>query len=92
MRKNGSINVISMSYRYVVSLIPILCVVIKVSEERISNIRTVRAFGRESYEINRYNDRIEQVLQVSYSESFARACFYGLTGKLLPCILLFILF
>ncbi|XP_067941560.1 ATP-binding cassette sub-family B member 10, mitochondrial-like [Watersipora subatra] len=52
----------------------------QVSEERISNIRTVRAFGRERYETIRYDDRVEDVLRLSYSESLARACFFCLTG------------
>ena len=52
------------------------------AEERISNIRTVRSFGREGYEIQNYNSRIDEVLKTSQSESLARACFFGLTGEL----------
>lgn len=57
-----------------------LFITLQVAEERLSNVRTVRAFGRERYEIEKYNDKIDKVLQVSYAESLANAAFFGLTG------------
>jgi ATP-binding cassette subfamily B (MDR/TAP) protein 10 len=48
-----------------------------VAEERISNIRTVRAFGQEKTEIDRYNSGITHVLKLSYKEALARGIFWG---------------
>lgn len=52
----------------------------QVAEERISNIRTVRAFGQEKTEIDRYNSGITHVLKLSYKEALARGIFWGSTG------------
>lgn len=50
----------------------------KVAEERISNIRTVKAFAQEPREMERYKDTIANILQLGYQESKARAIFYGM--------------
>lgn len=52
----------------------------QVAEERISNIRTVRAFAHEQTEIDRYNTGITNVLKLSYKEALARGVFWGSTG------------
>ncbi|KAK0043502.1 ATP-binding cassette sub-family B member 10 mitochondrial [Biomphalaria pfeifferi] len=52
----------------------------QVAEERIATIRTVRAFAHEDKECKMYNDSIDQVLQLSYKESLARAIFWGFAG------------
>ncbi|XP_055878829.1 ATP-binding cassette sub-family B member 10, mitochondrial-like [Biomphalaria glabrata] len=52
----------------------------QVAEERIATIRTVRAFAHEDKECTMYNDSIDQVLQLSYKESLARAIFWGFAG------------
>ncbi|XP_031341751.1 ATP-binding cassette sub-family B member 10, mitochondrial isoform X2 [Photinus pyralis] len=52
----------------------------QVSEERISNIRTVKTFSRESREIETYTKAIQEVLKLGYKESKARAFFFGMTG------------
>lgn len=49
----------------------------QVAEERISNIRTVRAFGQEEKEFLRYNDRIDHAMMLGYKESMARGIFMG---------------
>ncbi|GLV37360.1 uncharacterized protein CBL_10673 [Carabus blaptoides fortunei] len=51
-----------------------------VAEERISNIRTVKMFGRETNEVKNYGNRMEHVLRLGYKESLARAGFYGAAG------------
>ncbi|XP_046632752.1 ATP-binding cassette sub-family B member 10, mitochondrial-like [Daphnia pulicaria] len=52
----------------------------QVTEERISNIRTVRAFGQEKREFERYNEQIDHVLTLGYKEAKARGTFFALTG------------
>lgn len=50
----------------------------QVAEERIANIRTVRAFGQENREFGRYEERIENVLQLGYKEAKAKGIFFAL--------------
>ncbi|KAK3596017.1 hypothetical protein CHS0354_032540 [Potamilus streckersoni] len=52
----------------------------QVAEERISNIRTVRAFAQEDMEMERYRYRILHVLKLSYKEALARGIFWASTG------------
>ncbi|XP_069840804.1 ATP-binding cassette sub-family B member 10, mitochondrial [Dendropsophus ebraccatus] len=52
----------------------------QLSEERIGNIRTVRAFGKEMLEMKKYDSKVDYVLELAYKEAFARAGFFGLTG------------
>ncbi|XP_075687086.1 ATP-binding cassette sub-family B member 10, mitochondrial [Rhinoderma darwinii] len=52
----------------------------QLSEERIGNIRTVRAFGKEILEMKKYDGKVGYVLDLAYKEAFARAGFFGLTG------------
>eukprot|EP00795_Rhopilema_esculentum_P003009 gene3009-1270_t len=52
----------------------------QVAEERISNIRTVRAFAQEIKETQRYDGRVDSVLHLAYKEALARAAFFGFTG------------
>ncbi|CAJ0945515.1 unnamed protein product [Ranitomeya imitator] len=52
----------------------------QLSEERIGNIRTVRAFGKEMLEMEKYDGKVDYVLDLAYKEAFARAGFFGLTG------------
>ncbi|XP_011698443.1 PREDICTED: ATP-binding cassette sub-family B member 10, mitochondrial-like [Wasmannia auropunctata] len=50
------------------------------AEERISNIRTVKAFAQERREIDRYSAKLQDVLKLCYKESLYRGMFFGLTG------------
>lgn len=50
----------------------------QVAEERIGNIRTVKAFSQEQREIQTYADRMENVLDLAIKESLARGIFYGM--------------
>ncbi|NXE90381.1 ABCBA protein, partial [Menura novaehollandiae] len=52
----------------------------QVAEERIGNIRTVRAFGQEVAEMEKYTDKVDYVLQLAKKEALARAGFFGATG------------
>ncbi|CAH1792181.1 unnamed protein product [Owenia fusiformis] len=52
----------------------------EIAEERISNVRTVRAFAKEDREIATYTGKIEDVLQLSYKDALARGVFFGFTG------------
>uniref|UniRef100_A0A8C0Y2L9 ATP-binding cassette sub-family B member 10, mitochondrial n=1 Tax=Castor canadensis TaxID=51338 RepID=A0A8C0Y2L9_CASCN len=52
----------------------------QLAEERIGNIRTVRAFGKEMAEAEKYASSVDHVLQLARKEALARAGFFGTTG------------
>ncbi|NWW82986.1 ABCBA protein, partial [Climacteris rufus] len=52
----------------------------QLAEERIGNIRTVRAFGQEVAEMGKYTNKVDYVLQLAKKEALARAGFFGATG------------
>ncbi|XP_074079132.1 ATP-binding cassette sub-family B member 10, mitochondrial isoform X2 [Macrotis lagotis] len=52
----------------------------QLAEERIGNIRTIRAFGKELNEIEKYTSKVDHVMQLAKKEAFARAGFFGATG------------
>ncbi|KAG7483027.1 ATP-binding cassette sub-family B member 10, mitochondrial [Solea senegalensis] len=52
----------------------------QLAEERISNMRTVRAFGKELSEVNTYTQKTDHVLSLARKEAFLRAGFFGVTG------------
>ncbi|KAM4602918.1 ATP-binding cassette sub-family B member 10, mitochondrial [Polymixia lowei] len=52
----------------------------QLAEERISNMRTVRAFGKEQSEVNTYTEKIDHVLSLARKEASLSAGFYGVTG------------
>ncbi|XP_048736201.2 ATP-binding cassette sub-family B member 10, mitochondrial-like [Ostrea edulis] len=64
----------------------------QVAEERISSIRTVRAFAQENKEIAAYNTKIEHVLQLMQKEAKALGLFWGLTGFTGNLIILSVLY
>ncbi|KAF3832488.1 hypothetical protein F7725_026153 [Dissostichus mawsoni] len=47
----------------------------QLAEERISNMRTVRAFGKELSEVNTYTEKTDQVLKLARKEAVLRAGF-----------------
>lgn len=49
----------------------------QLAEERIGNIRTVRAFGKENTEIEKYSSKVDYVMQLARKEALARAGFFG---------------
>lgn len=50
------------------------------AEEKISNIRTVKCFGQEGNEINKYDSKLRDLLQVCYKDSLYRGLFFGASG------------
>eukprot|EP00090_Calanus_glacialis_P009658 TRINITY_DN18055_c0_g1_i1.p1 TRINITY_DN18055_c0_g1~~TRINITY_DN18055_c0_g1_i1.p1 ORF type:complete len:674 (-),score=163.89 TRINITY_DN18055_c0_g1_i1:131-2065(-) len=52
----------------------------ELAEEKLSNIRTVRAFAMENREIEAYGAKINNVRNISYKEALINAKFYGMTG------------
>ncbi|XP_074097686.1 ATP-binding cassette sub-family B member 10, mitochondrial [Cotesia typhae] len=57
-----------------------LAILATTAEEKISNIRTVKAFAQENNEIKRYSSKLDDLLNLCYKESFYRGIFFGLTG------------
>lgn len=47
------------------------------AEERISNLRTVRAFGKELSEVEKYVEKVNHVLMLAKKEAVLRAGFFG---------------
>ncbi|XP_029156705.1 ATP-binding cassette sub-family B member 10, mitochondrial-like [Nylanderia fulva] len=62
------------------------------AEERISNIRTVKAFAQENREIDRYGTKLQEVLKMCYKESLYRGMFFGMTGLSGNAIVLSVLY
>ncbi|XP_069549822.1 ATP-binding cassette sub-family B member 10, mitochondrial [Brachyistius frenatus] len=52
----------------------------QLAEERISNMRTVRAFGKELSEVDMYTEKTDLVLNLARKEAVIRAGFFGVTG------------
>lgn len=52
----------------------------QVAEERIANIRTVKAFSKEEREMGVYSEKMEKVLSLAMTESLARGVFFGMAG------------
>lgn len=52
----------------------------QLAEERISNIRTVRAFGKDLSEIHTYSQKTDHVLTLAKKEAVLSAGFFGATG------------
>lgn len=51
-----------------------------VAQEKISNIRTVKTFGKELVEMEKYKERLQNVLNLGYKESLARGMFFAFNG------------
>ncbi|CAG4953003.1 unnamed protein product [Colias eurytheme] len=64
----------------------------ELAEEKISNIKTVKAFSKEKKECESYAQRIENLLQLAYKESLAVGSFYGLTGLSGNTIIILVLY
>lgn len=50
---------------------------LQLAEERIGNLRTVRAFAHELTEMEKYDNKIQYVLHLAKKEAIARAGFFG---------------
>ncbi|XP_059062838.1 ATP-binding cassette sub-family B member 10, mitochondrial [Achroia grisella] len=64
----------------------------KLAEEKISNIKTVKAFSKEEAECTSYSQKIENILKLAYKESLAVGSFYGLTGLSGNAIIILVLY
>uniref|UniRef100_A0A8D0G243 ATP-binding cassette sub-family B member 10, mitochondrial n=1 Tax=Sphenodon punctatus TaxID=8508 RepID=A0A8D0G243_SPHPU len=64
----------------------------QLAEERIGSIRTVRAFGQEMNEMEKYTGKIDYVLNLAKKEAIARAGFFGATGLCGNLIVLSVLY
>ena len=51
-----------------------------VAEEKISNIRTVRAFAKEKLEVDKYAAEMANVVSMSVKEALIQARFYGMVS------------
>ncbi|KAH6590081.1 hypothetical protein BASA61_005374 [Batrachochytrium salamandrivorans] len=64
----------------------------KFAEEKISNIRTVRAFSQEGKEILQYNNKVHDVYKLGIREALASGLFFGgagLSGNLVMLAILY---
>lgn len=52
----------------------------KVSEERLSSVRTAQSFAGELQEVHRYSGKIRDVFTIGRKEAIAAASFYASTG------------
>lgn len=57
-----------------------LAEVMKVGEERLGNVKTVKIFSKENYENRLFSKELQDMLAIGYRETKARAIFYGMTG------------
>ncbi|XP_072931322.1 ATP-binding cassette sub-family B member 10, mitochondrial [Epargyreus clarus] len=64
----------------------------ELAEEKISNIKTVKAFSKENKECESYAQRIENLLKLAYKESLAVGSFYGMTGLSGNAIIILVLY
>ncbi|KAL4715629.1 hypothetical protein ACJJTC_006208 [Scirpophaga incertulas] len=62
------------------------------AEEKISNIKTVKAFSKEKEECESYAKKIENLLKLAYKESLAVGSFYGMTGLSGNTIIILVLY
>ncbi|XP_072031210.1 ATP-binding cassette sub-family B member 10, mitochondrial-like [Amphiura filiformis] len=64
----------------------------EIAEERISSIRTVRAFSHESREMEAYSKKVEHVLELSKQEAKLWGLFFGSMGLSGNLIILSVLY
>ena len=69
-----------------------LAVSTEMAEEKLANIRTVRAFAMETREMANYKVTMDNVLRVAYKEAMINAKFYGMTGLSGNLIILTVLY
>ncbi|ODQ68563.1 hypothetical protein NADFUDRAFT_20529 [Nadsonia fulvescens var. elongata DSM 6958] len=52
----------------------------KVSEERLSNVRTAQSFAGEQQEVHLYNEKVRDVFELGKKEAIASSTFFSSTG------------
>ena len=55
--------------------------VMKIGEERLGNVKTVKLFSKERFEKLHFTEQLTDALNIGYRETRARASFYGLVRK-----------
>lgn len=54
--------------------------IMKIGEERLGNIKTVKMFCKEKFENQLFSEQLMDALNIGYRETKARATFYGLVS------------
>lgn len=54
--------------------------IMKIGEERLGNIKTVKMFCKEKYENQMFSEQLMDALNIGYRETKARATFYGMVN------------
>lgn len=57
-----------------------LAEIMRIGEERLNNVKTVKMFCKEEQENRVFTKELEKALDLGYKEIFARASFYGIAG------------
>lgn len=57
-----------------------LAEVMRIGEERLNNVKTVKIFCKEEYENHLFTKELENALYLGYKDIYARAVFYGIAG------------
>ncbi|XP_052864946.1 ATP-binding cassette sub-family B member 10, mitochondrial [Anopheles cruzii] len=66
--------------------------IMKVGEERLGNVKTVKMFCKERFEKQLFSEQLMDALNIGYRETRARATFYGMTGLSGNIIILSVLY
>uniref|UniRef100_A0A182NR51 ATP-binding cassette sub-family B member 10, mitochondrial n=1 Tax=Anopheles dirus TaxID=7168 RepID=A0A182NR51_9DIPT len=66
--------------------------IMKIGEERLGNVKTVKVFCKERFEKQLFSEQLLDALHIGYRETNARATFYGMTGLSGNIIILSVLY
>uniref|UniRef100_A0A8W7PRF9 ATP-binding cassette sub-family B member 10, mitochondrial n=1 Tax=Anopheles coluzzii TaxID=1518534 RepID=A0A8W7PRF9_ANOCL len=66
--------------------------IMKIGEERLGNVKTVKVFCKERFEKQLFSEQLLDALNIGYRETKARATFYGMTGLSGNIIILSVLY
>uniref|UniRef100_A0A182PUZ2 ATP-binding cassette sub-family B member 10, mitochondrial n=1 Tax=Anopheles epiroticus TaxID=199890 RepID=A0A182PUZ2_9DIPT len=66
--------------------------IMKIGEERLGNVKTVKVFCKERFEKQMFSEQLLDALNIGYRETKARATFYGMTGLSGNIIILSVLY
>ena len=61
-------------------LVDKLAEIMKIGEERLNNVKTVKMFCKEDQENRKFGQELEEALVLGYKDIMARASFYGLVS------------
>lgn len=63
-------------------LVDKLAEIMKIGEERLNNVKTVKMFCKEDQENRKFGQELDEALLLGYKDIMARASFYGLVSCL----------